>query len=97
MNENDPMESLRDAARTLRHEPDDAMVARIRAGVEARLNEPLSIADVLASWLRPAAAFVTVVVILFAVAWTAGPNLLAADPTDAAATLLLDEVIRGFY
>ena len=45
---------LRADARTLRHQPDDATLARIRARIDAHLAraEP-TVADLLARWFRP--------------------------------------------
>ena len=47
-------ERLRTDARTLRHQPDEATLARIRMRIQAHLEraEP-SVADLLAAWFRP--------------------------------------------
>lgn len=94
---NDPMDAVREAARRLRPEPDDAMVARIRAGVAARLASPPSIIEILAAWARPIAALTAAVLVLVAAAWTFAPELLAPDLTETAGAMLLDEVFRGLY
>lgn len=61
---------LRATARALRHEPDQVMLARLRAAVRQRIDAPPSPWDVLAGWLRPAAisaaALLTVTAVLFA-------------------------------
>jgi hypothetical protein len=52
-------ERLRGDARKLRHEPDEATLARIRARIQARLEPstpPLTVAELLARWFRPLAA-----------------------------------------
>lgn len=45
---------LRDDARTLRHQPDEVTLARIRARIHAHLErgQP-SVTDLLAAWFRP--------------------------------------------
>lgn len=45
---------LRNDARTLRHQPDEVTLARIRARIHAHLerSEP-TVADLLAAWFRP--------------------------------------------
>ena len=47
---------LREDARTLRHEPDDVALARMRARIHTRIAEPVvqpTVADLLAAWFRP--------------------------------------------
>lgn len=57
MSNDDFLERLRTEARTLRHQPDEITLARIRARIRERVERP-RVADVLAAWLRPAAAAV---------------------------------------
>src|SRR5687768_14441623 len=47
---------LRGDARKLRHEPDEATLAWIRARIHARLEPPPTVAELLARWFRPLAA-----------------------------------------
>lgn len=49
-------ERLRVDARQLRHQPDEATLARIRARIHARLEPQPSVAELLARWFRPLAA-----------------------------------------
>ena len=46
---------LRQDAAPLRHRPDEATLARIRAAISSRLAAP-TVADLLAAWFRPLAA-----------------------------------------
>lgn len=48
-------ERLRDEAQKLRYEADDVAVTRLRARVRARIARPLTVADLLARWVRPIA------------------------------------------
>ena len=81
----DDLEQLRSAARTLRHEPDAQMLARIRSGVQSRIAAPLSPWEVLASWLRPAAiSLVAIMAVTVAL-------LLTQEPISASA--LADSVL----
>lgn len=48
---------LRNDARPLRHEPDEATLARIRANIQAHLvRRSPTVAELLAAWFRPLAA-----------------------------------------
>ena len=49
-------ERLRADARSLRHRPDEATLARIRARIHERLEPRATIAEWLAAWFRPLAA-----------------------------------------
>jgi hypothetical protein len=77
MDETRDLESLREAARALRREPDAAMLERVRAGVRARINQSVTPWDVLAGWLRPAAASLAALVLLLVVALTLAPEPLS--------------------
>lgn len=61
MTDDDFLQRLRHDARSLRHEPDEATLERIRASIHARLaavqahREP-TVAELLAAWFRPLAA-----------------------------------------
>jgi hypothetical protein len=74
------LEALRDAARELRHEPDAAMLARVRAGVRDRIaEEPSSPWDILAGWLRPAAVSFATIMLIVAAAWMFAPESFAPE------------------
>jgi hypothetical protein len=48
---------LRNDARPLRHEPDDATLSRIRARIQSHVMNPqLTVAELLAAWFRPIVA-----------------------------------------
>jgi hypothetical protein len=49
------LESLRADGRLLRPHPDSAMLTRVRNGVRARIDAPVSPVEMLAGWIRPAA------------------------------------------
>lgn len=54
-------ERLRTDARTLRHQPDEATLARIRMRIQAHLQRPLeqsppTVVQLLAAWFRPLVA-----------------------------------------
>lgn len=55
MTDEEFFQRLRGDARTLRHQPDEATLARIRARIEAHIAPP-SVAQLLAAWFRPLAA-----------------------------------------
>jgi hypothetical protein len=59
-------ERLRGDAQMLRHQPDEATLARIRARIHARIARP-SVAELLAAWFRPLAATALAVVLAAAV------------------------------
>ena len=69
---------LRAGAAPLRHQPDEATLARIRTRIHARIaeKEP-TVAEIIASWFRPLAAAVAVVII------AAGIGLATIDVKDA--------------
>ena len=66
--EDDFFARLRQDAAPLRHRPDEATLARIRARIQERLHEQMApqptVAEVLASWFRPLAAAIAVVAII---------------------------------
>lgn len=50
-------ERLRSDATQLRYQPDDVAVARLRARIHARIEEPRAgVLEILAAWFRPLAA-----------------------------------------
>jgi hypothetical protein len=57
------LEELRKKARVVRCEPDELMLQRLRAGVKARLAARTSIWDVLATWMRPVAAVLAILIL----------------------------------
>jgi hypothetical protein len=69
---------LRADAAPLRHQPDDATLARIHAHIRAHIaaKEP-TVAEIIASWFRPLVAAVAVVII------AAGIGLATIDVKDA--------------
>ncbi|HYH06589.1 MAG TPA: hypothetical protein VEK11_05940 [Thermoanaerobaculia bacterium] len=83
MSEDDFLARLRTEARTLRHQPDEVTLARIRARIHARLEPPRGVADVLAAWLRPVIAMVGAVAIAAAIGFaTIEPDVDTASLTD---------------
>lgn len=63
----DFFERLRNDAQSLRHRPDPATLARIRARIEARLMPRDSVMDVIAAWFRPIAAAMSAVALAAAI------------------------------
>ncbi|HYC58845.1 MAG TPA: hypothetical protein VEK79_04690 [Thermoanaerobaculia bacterium] len=55
MTDEEFFQRLRGDARALRHQPDEATLARIRVAISSRLTTP-TVADLLAAWFRPLAA-----------------------------------------
>lgn len=83
MSEDDFLSRLRTDARTLRHQPDEVTLARIRARIHARLEQPRGVADVLAAWLRPALAMAGAVAIAAAIGFaTLQPDVDLTSLTD---------------
>ncbi len=64
MSEDDFMNRLRRDARDLQRLPDALAEQRMRAILYERLQQQLTLADVLARWLRPAIAAVTLAAVL---------------------------------
>ncbi|MFL6246161.1 MAG: hypothetical protein ACJ74H_09070 [Thermoanaerobaculia bacterium] len=60
---------LREDARTLRHQPDEVTLARIRARIHAHLDQP-TVADLLAAWFRPLIATAAALALVAAIATT---------------------------
>lgn len=78
-------ERLRDDARPLRYEGDDFLSARIAARVRERINRPLTVAQLLAAWMRPVAASLAALVLCVTVSLTwSARNQEPADTTIAA-------------
>lgn len=60
-------ERLRVDARTLRHEPDELTLTRIRARIRERIEAPATVTSLLAAWFRPLAATLTAIAIAAAI------------------------------
>ena len=85
------LESLRATARALRPEPDAAMLERVRTGVRTRVSVTLTPWDVLAQWVRPAAASLAALVVLLVVALTLAPQPLSpAEVASMTGKILID-------
>ena len=68
MNDDDKFfERLRADAGTLRHQPDEATLARIRARIHARIAPRPGVLELLAAWFRPLAATLTAIAIAAAI------------------------------
>lgn len=66
---------LRNDARTLRHQPDEATLARIRARIHAHLeSQQPSVADLLAAWFRPLIATAAALALVAAIGTTVVRN-----------------------
>ena len=72
-------ERLRGDAAPLRHRPDEATLARIRARIAERIAPQPSVAELLASWFRPLVAALGVVAVAAAL------TVATVDTTDTAA------------
>ena len=55
---------LRQDAAPLRHRPDEATLARIRARIQERIAPQPTVAELIASWFRPLAAAVAIVAVI---------------------------------
>lgn len=64
-------ERLRGDAGTLRHQPDEMTLARIRARILAHIEERPSVAQQLARWFRPLAGALSAAALAAAIAVTA--------------------------
>ena len=96
MSEDDFLARLRTDARTLRHQPDEVTLARIRARIHARLVPQRTVADVLAAWLRPVIAMVGAVAIAAAIGFaTIQPDIDAASLIDTTISMGGDEYRVG--
>jgi hypothetical protein len=85
------LESLRLEARALRQEPDAAMLERVRAGVRMRISVTPTTWDVLAQWVRPAAASFAALVVLLVVALALAPESLSpAEVASMTGRILID-------
>ena len=69
-------ERLRADARTLRHQPDERTLARIRARIHDRIAPKPTVVELLAAWFRPLA--MTAV----AIALAAGIGVITLDRND---------------
>ena len=64
-------ERLRADARTLRRQPDEQTLARIRARIHERIAPRPTVAELLAAWFRPLAATAAAIAIAAAIGTTA--------------------------
>jgi hypothetical protein len=74
-------ERLRDDARALRYEPDDAAMTRLSARIRGRVSAP-TVTQFLAGWFRPLAATLSAV----ALAATIGIAVTSTNDDEAYAT-----------
>jgi hypothetical protein len=65
----DFFERLRADARPLRHEPDQAALARIRARIRARIEPQPTVLEMIAAWFRPVLATVALVASIAVFTW----------------------------
>ena len=78
---------LRNDARPLRHEPDEATLSRIRAGIHSHLNgrhEQPTVAQLLAAWFRPIVASAAAIALAAAI----GINVVRTDSISLSDTVL---------
>ena len=76
---------LRQDARPLRHEPDEATLARIRVRIQSHLNrnQP-TVAQMLAAWFRPIVAAAAAIALAAAI----GINMVRTDSFSLSDTVL---------
>ena len=76
---------LRQDARPLRHEPDEATLARIRVRIQSHLNrhQP-TVAQMLAAWFRPIVAAAAAIALAAAI----GINVVRTDTPSLSDTVL---------
>ena len=67
MSEDRFFERLRADASSLRHEPDEQTLRRIRARIRERIESPPGVAELLAAWFRPLATTFAAVAIAAAI------------------------------
>ncbi len=60
-------ERLREDASALRYDADDVTLSRIRARIRGRIENPATVAGLLAAWFRPLAATLVAVAIAAAI------------------------------
>jgi len=81
---------LRNDARPLRHEPDEATLSRIRAAIQSRVkqshieNTQPTVAQLLAAWFRPIVAGAAAIALAAAI----GINIVRADSFSLSDTVL---------
>ena len=76
-------ERLRADARTLRRQPDQQTLARIRARIQERITPRPTVAELLAAWFRPLAA----TAVALALVCILGVNALSDEPDLGDSTL----------
>ena len=76
---------LRNDARPLRHEPDEATLSRIRARIQSHIeNSQPTVAQLLAAWFRPLVAGAAAIALAAAI----GINIVRADSFSFSDTVL---------
>ena len=76
---------LRNDARPLRHEPDEAALSRIRARIQSHIeNRQPTVAQLLAAWFRPIVAGAAAIALAAAI----GINIVRADSFSLSDTVL---------
>lgn len=76
---------LRNDARPLRHEPDEATLARIRASIQSHLNRSQpTVAQILAAWFRPIVATAAAIALAAAI----GINVVRSDSFSLSDTVI---------
>lgn len=90
------MDRLREFARPLKFEADDAMVHRVRAAVAERVQHGGSVLDLLAIWFRPVATVIGTLLVILVIALgmqqssSSSIDLLALTPSYGEGELYLD-------
>ena len=90
---------LREDARTLRHEPDDVALARMRARIHTRIAEPIvqpgviepTVADLLAAWFRPLIATAATLALVAAI----GTSVLRSNEDVSIADTAIEITVGG--
>src|SRR5688572_11584759 len=90
------MDRLREFARPLRFEADDAMIHRVRAAVAERVMHGGNVLDLLAAWFRPVATVIGTLLVILAITFgmqqsnSGSTDLLALTPSFGERELYLD-------
>jgi len=70
MNEDRFLQRLREDARSLQHDIDSVTVNRAGARIRARLDQPVSVSDIIVAWIRPLAASLTAIALAAVISYT---------------------------